>query len=313
VDESLPRVVTRALTSWGVARAGGPLDHTAGTRYHRIMVRDRAALRAALRSPRSEAARDAALELGAVGTLFDVPLLETARAAAQIYYEELVAALSQRVRGAEPAERHCGTAYVESAYEAQHRSVIPFEQGLALLQARLHPDGGVAALVSRGCTRSLLSSHIRWRDDLDLFTRLLVVMTRDQGRASTVAFRELSALTECSHPIWTQRAALAIGGWCSRERLAELCEIFDAECEVARIYGWKLDEQHHTALLRISVAFGCARFGGWEERFLAPALSAISSAAYPPMARLLESRLVEAPPSSGRDQLRAALQHAASR
>jgi len=277
------------------------------------MVRDQAALRAALRSPRSEAARSAALELGAVGTLFDVPLLETARAAAEIYYKELVTARSQPDRRAEPAGWSCGTAWVESAYEAWERSVGPFEEGLALLQARLHPDGGVAALVSRGCTRWLFSSHIRWRDDLDLFTRLLVVMTRDQGRASTVAFRELSELTTCSHPIWRQRAALVIGGWCSRNHLAELAETFDAECEVARIYGWKLDDQHHTARLGISVAFGRARFGGWEERFLAPALSAISSAAYPRMARLLEPRLVEAPPSSGRDQLRAALQHAASR
>jgi hypothetical protein len=74
-----------------------------------------------------------------------------------------------------------------------------------------------------------------------------------------------------------------------------------------------LDERHHTALLGISVAFGRARFGGWVERLLAPALSAISSAAYPRMARLLESRLVEAPRSSGRDPLRAALQHVAGR
>ena len=94
---------------------------------------------------------------------------------------------------------------------------------------------------------------------------------------------------------------------------AEMSRNGDAECEVARVYGWNLDDLHHTTLLGISVAFGCARFGGWEERFLVPALSAISSAAYPRMARLLEPRLVEAPPSSGRDQLRAALQHAASR
>jgi hypothetical protein len=291
----------------------GPLDYAAGTGYHRTMVRDRKALRAALRSPRSEAARDAALELGAMGTLFDAPLLETARAAAQIYFEELVAALSEADRRAEPGEFCCGTAYIESMDEARDKSVGPFEEGLALLQARLHPDGGAAALVSRGCSRSLLSSHIRWRDDLDLFTRLLVVMTRDQDRASTVAFRELSALTKCSHPIWRQRAALAIGGWCSRRHLAELSETFDAECEVARVYGWNLDERHDAVLLRISVAFGRARFGGWEERFLAPALSAISSAAFPRMARLLEPRLVEAPPSSGRDRLRAALQHAAGR
>lgn len=248
-----------------------------------------------------------------MGTVFDVPLLETARAAAQIYYEELVAALSRPDHRGEPVKWHCGTAYSESVYEAWDRSVGPFEEGLALLQARLHPDGGVAALVSRGCTASLVSSHIRCRDDLDLFTRLLVVTTRDHDRASAVAFRELSALTKSSHPIWRQRGALAIGGWCSREHLADLSEILDAECEVARVYGWKLDERHHTALLGISVAFGRARFGGREERFLAPALSAISSAAYPRMARLLESRLVEAPRSSGRDQLRAALQHAAGR
>lgn len=248
-----------------------------------------------------------------MGTLFDVPLLETARAAAQIYYEELVAARSRPDRRVERAGWSCGTAAVESAYQAWGRSVGPFEEGLALLQARVHPDGGVAALVSRGCTRLLVSNHIWWRDDLDLFTRLLVVMTRDQDRASTVAFRELSELTKCSHPVWRQRAALAIGGWCSRKHLAELSETFDAECEVARVYGWNLDDLHHTTLLGISVAFGCARFGGWEERFLAPALSAISSAAYPRMARLLEPRFVEAPPSSGRDPLRAALQHAAGR
>ena len=277
------------------------------------MVRDREGLRAALRSPRSEAARDAALELGARGTLADIQPLETARAAAQIYYEELVASSSQPDRWGEPPTWHCGTAYLEMLYELRDKSVGPFENGLALLQARLHPDGGVAALVSRECTRSLLSNHIRWRDDLDLFTRLLVVMTRDRGPASAVAFREVSALTKCSHPIWRQRAALAIGGWGSRKHLVELSETFDAECEVARVYGWNLDERHEAVLLRISVAFGRARFGGWEERFLAPALSATSSAAYPRMARLLEPCLVEAPPSPGLDQLRAALQHAAGR
>ena len=277
------------------------------------MVRDRESLRAALRSPRSEAARDAALELGAVGTLDDVALLETARAAAQIYYEELAESVSRPDRSGEPRRWGCGTAYLEELYKARDKSVGPFEEGLALLQARLHPDGGVAALVSRGCSRSLLSNHIRWRDDLDLFTRLLVVMTRDPCPASAVAFREVSALPKCSHPIWRQRGALAIGGWGSREHLAELSETFDAECEVARVYGWNLDERHEAVLLRISVAFGRARFGGWEERFLAPALSAIRSAAYPRMARLLEPRLVEAPPSSGRDQLRAALQRAGGR
>jgi len=284
---------------------GGPAG------YHPIMVQDREALHAALRSPRSEAARDAALELGAVGTIFDAPLLETARAAAEIYYRELVAALSRSDRGSGPVEWPCATAYLESAHEAWDESVGPFEEGLALLQARLHTDGGVAALVSRGCTRSLFSSHIRKRDDLDLFTRLLVVMTCDQDRASAVAFRELSALTNCSRPPWRQRAALAIGGWCSRTHLEELSEIFDAECEVARAYGWKPDARDHVAALQISVAFGRARFGGWEERFRDPALSAISAAAYPRMARLLEQRLLEAPPSSGRDPLRAALQHAA--
>jgi len=141
------------------------------------MVRDRESLRAALRSPRSEAARDAALELGAVGTLDDVALLETARAAAQIYYEELAAAVSSPDHSGEPPSWGCGTAYLEELYEARDKSVGPFEDGLALLQARLHPDGGVAALVSRECTRSLLSNHIRWRDDLDLFARLLDVMT----------------------------------------------------------------------------------------------------------------------------------------
>lgn len=275
------------------------------------MVQDREALRAALRSPRSEAARDAALELGAVGTLDDIALLETARAEAQIYYEELVASSSQPDRWGQPRRWHCGTAYLEHLYEIRDKSVGPFEEGLALLQARLHPDGGVAALASRGCTRSLFSSHIRWRDDLDLFTRLLVVMTRDPGRASAAAFREVAELETCSHPIWRQRAALAIGGWGSRKHLEELAETFDAECEVARIYRWNVYEHGKADRLVISVAFGRARFGPWEERFLAPALSAISSAAYPRMARLLEARLVDAPPSSGRDELRAALQRAA--
>lgn len=259
------------------------LDPTAGTGYHRIMARDREALRAALRSPRSEAARDAARKLGAIGTLSDIQPLETARAAAQIYYEELVAASFQPDRWGEPSRWHCGTAYLEMLYELRDSSVGPFENGLALLQARLHPDGGGAALVSRACSRSLVSNHIRWSDDLDLFTRLLVVMTRDQGPASAAAFREVSALTKCSHPIWQQRAALAIGGWGSRKHLAELSETFDAECEVARVYGWSPPDHRASDLLTISVAFGRARFGGWEERFLAPAISAITSAAYPPM------------------------------
>ena len=272
-------------------------------------VRDQEALRAALQAPRTEAARDAALELGATGTLSDIPLLETARAAGQIYHEEL-RAWPERI----PADlrRRCGEGCcVTNALWAE--TVGAFEEGLALLQARLHPDGGLAALVTEGCTRSLFASHIRWRDDLDLVTRLLVVMTRDQGPASAVAFREVSALTTCTHPIWMQRAALAIGGWGSRKRLAEHAEIYDAECEVARIYGWAPPGQGGSELLAISVAFGRARFGEWEERFLAPALSAISSAAYPSMARLLEARLADAPPSSGRDPLRTALQRAAAR
>lgn len=56
-----------------------------------VMRWDRDRLRAALMAPLSEDARDAALALGAVGTLDDVPPLEQARAAARRYYEELVA------------------------------------------------------------------------------------------------------------------------------------------------------------------------------------------------------------------------------
>jgi hypothetical protein len=65
------------------------LDRTCGPGYHCIMGRDPDRLRAALGSPRSEAARDAALALGAAGTLDDVARLEAARAEARRYYAEL--------------------------------------------------------------------------------------------------------------------------------------------------------------------------------------------------------------------------------
>ncbi|HEX7842497.1 MAG TPA: hypothetical protein VF469_33720, partial [Kofleriaceae bacterium] len=104
------------------------------------MIRDREGLRAELASPRSEAARDAARELGAAGTLDDVAPLEKARAAARLYYEELAAPLSGPERLAEYLEKYCATAYLEEMNEAWNESVGPFEEGLALLQARLHPD-----------------------------------------------------------------------------------------------------------------------------------------------------------------------------
>jgi hypothetical protein len=272
------------------------------------MVWDRERLRAALASPRSEAARDAALALGAAGTLEDIALLEQARAAAQLYHAELVAR-----RSGDEREFGCWTAYAEHMHEAWSESVGPFEEGLALLQARQHPDGGVAALVSEGCTVSLLATHIRWRDDLGLFVRLLVVLSQDRGRACAVAFREVAALATCSDPIWRQRAALAIGGWGMRELFADFTDRVDAAYELARLYGWKPEERHRADLLMISLAFGRARFGGYEQRFLEPAISAIASAADPRIAMLLEACLVDAPASSGRDQLRAALQRCRDR
>jgi hypothetical protein len=268
------------------------------------MIRDRERLRAALVAPRTEAARDAALALGAAGTLDDVAALEAARAAAQLYRAELAERLP---------EAGCGTAQLEAMDRVWSESVGPFEESLALLQARLHPDGGIAALLGDGCTVSLLATHIRSRDDLDLFARLLAVLSHDRGHAFTVAFREVTELAAYSHPIWSRRAALAIGAWGTRELLAELTDKLDAACDRAGVYGWKPDDSRRADLMRISLAFGRARFGGCEDRFLAPAISAISSVTDPRIAALLEACLADAPASSGRDQLCAALQRGRGR
>jgi hypothetical protein len=103
-------------------------------------------------APLSEEARDAALELGAIGTLDDVPPLEQARAAARRYHDELVARRSAASYG-------CATAFVEAMNAAWNESIGPLEEGLALLHARLDPDCGIAALTGEGCTVSLLANH----------------------------------------------------------------------------------------------------------------------------------------------------------
>jgi hypothetical protein len=63
-------------------------------------------------------------------------------------------------------------------------------------------------------------------------------------------------------------------------------------------YGWGPTERRRAELLMISLAFGGARFGGCDERFLAPAISAITSVVDAQIATLLETRLVDAPASS---------------
>jgi hypothetical protein len=262
---------------------------------------DRDRLRAALMAPRSEEARDAALALGAIGTLDDVAPLAQARAAARSYYEELVARRSAASFG-------CGTAFAEAMNDAWNESIGPLEEGLALLHARLDPDWGTAALTGEGCTVSLLANHIRSRDDVDLFVRLLRVLTCDRDRAFTVAFREIMQLSIFACPIWSRRAALAIGGWGSQALMAELSDRLDAASDLAKVYGWKPAKLRRAELLMISLAVAGAWSGGPDERLLAPALTAISDLGDVRIATLLEARLADAAASPGCDRLRVALQ-----
>jgi hypothetical protein len=216
------------------------------------VIRDRERLRAALVSPRTEAARDAALALGAAGTLDDDAPLEAARAAAQRYHAELAERLP---------EAGCGTAQLEALDRVWSESLGAFEESLALLRARLDPDGGIAALVSDGCTVSLLATHIRSHDDLDLFARLLAVLSRDRGRAFAVAFREVRELAAYSHPIWSRRAALAIGGWGTRELLADLT---DTQSYQSRIWN-RFRKRHPVAWLPpIAAVLVSHAPGGWS-------------------------------------------------
>lgn len=251
-------------------------------------------------APRSEEARDAALALGAIGTLDDVAPLEQARAAARTYYDELVAQRSADSFG-------CGTAFVEAMDDAWRESIGPLEEGLALLHARVDPDCGVAALTGEGCTVSLLANHIRSRDDADLFVRLLRVLTRDRDRAFAVAFREIAQLSRSTCPIWSRRAALAIGGWGSQELMAEISDRLDAASDLAKVYGWKPADRRRAELLMISLAVAGARSGGLDERLLPPALTAIRELGDVQIAMLLEARLADAPASPDCDRLRAAL------
>lgn len=260
--------------------------------------RDRA--RAALMAPRSEEARDAALALGAIGMLDDVAPLEQARAAARIYFDELTAE--------DPDDSsECGTAFLEAMIDAWNESVGPFEEGLALLHARLAPDGGIAALTGEGCTVSLLANHIRSRNDVDLFVRLLRVLTRGRGRAFAVALREIVQLSGSTCPIWSPRAALAVGGWGDRELMAEFSDRLDAAFDLAKVYGWKPAEHRRAQLLMISLAVAGARSGQFDERMLLPVLTAIRELGNVQIAMLLEARLADAPASPGCDRLRAAL------
>jgi len=252
-------------------------------------------------APRSEEARDAALALGAIGTLEDVALLEQARAAARTYYDELVERRSTASFG-------CATAFAEAMNDAWNESVGPLEEGLALLRARLDPDRGIAALTGEGCTVSLLANHIRWRNDADLFVRLLRVLTRDRDRAFAVAFREIMQLSLSTCPIWSGRAALAVGGWGSSELMAELSDRLDAACDLAKVYGWKPAERRRAELVMISLAVAGARSGGFDQRWLPPTLTAIRELGDVRIAMLLEARLAGAPASPGRDRLRGALQ-----
>lgn len=238
--------------------------------------------------------------LGAIGTLEDVEPLEQARAAARTYYDELVAEHSAASFG-------CGTAFAEAMTDAWNESIGPLEEGLALLHARLDPDRGIAALAGEGCTASLIADHIRSRDDVDLFVRLLRVLTRDRDRAFAVAFREILQLSLSTCPIWSRRAALAIGGWGSEELMADLSDRLDAASDLARAYGWKPGERRRADLLMISLAVAGARSGGLDERWLPAALTAIRELGDPRIAMLLEARLASATASPGGDRLRVAL------
>lgn len=261
---------------------------------------DRDRLLAALVAPLSEEARDAALALGAIGTLDDVPPLEQARAAARRYYDELVAERSDDSYG-------CATAFLETMNDAWNESIGPLEEGLALLHARLDPDCGIAALTGEGCTVSLLATHIRSRDDIDLFVRLLRVLTRDRDRAFAVAFREILELSTSTCPLWSRCAALAIGGWGSRGLISELGDRLDAADDLAKVYGWKPADRRRAELVMISLAVAGARAGGVDERWLPPTLTAISEVRDVRIAMLLEARLADARASTGGDRLRAAL------
>jgi hypothetical protein len=252
-------------------------------------------------APRSEEARDAALALGAIGTLDDVVALEQARAEARSYYEELVARRTATSFG-------CGTAFVRALNDAWNASVGPLEEGLALLHVRLDPDCGTLALTGEGCTASLLANHIQSRDDIDLFVRLLRVLTRDRDRAFSVAFREIMQLSMFASPIWSRRAALAVGGWGSPELMAAISDRLDAASDLAKVYGWKPVELRRAELLMISLAVAGAWSGGPDERWLAPALTAISDLGDVRIAMLLEARLADAAASPGCDRLRVALQ-----
>jgi hypothetical protein len=238
-----------------------------------------------------------------IGTLDDVAPLEQARAVARSYYDELVARRSDASFG-------CGTAFAEAVNDAWNESIGPLEEGLALLHARLDRDCGIAALSGEGCTVSLLANHIRSRDDVDLFVRLLRVLTRDRDRAFAVAFREIVQLSISACPTWSRRGALAIGGWGSQELMAELSDRLDAASDLAKVYGWKPAERRRADLLATSLAVAGARSGGFDERWLPPALTAIREVGDPRIAMLLEARLAGATASPGRDRLRLALRDA---
>jgi hypothetical protein len=257
-------------------------------------------------APRSEAARDAALALGAIGTLDDIAVLERARAAARAYYDELVARHSTASFG-------CATSFAEAMNDAWNESVGPLEEGLALLRARLDPDRGIAALTGEGCTVSLLANHIRWRNDADLFVRLLRVLTRDRDRAFAVAFREIMQLSLSTCPIWSTRAALAMGAWGSPELMAELSDRLAAAYDLAKVYGWKPAERRRAELVMISLAVAGARSGGLDERCLPPALGAIRELGDVRIAMLLEARLAGAAASPGCDRLCDALREVVNR
>jgi hypothetical protein len=267
---------------------------------------DRDRLREALKAPRSEEARDAALALGAIGTRDDVAPLEHARAAARTYYDELVARRSTASFG-------CATAFVDAMTDAWNESVGPLEEGLALLRARLDPDRGIQALTGEGCTVSLLANHIRWRNDVDLFVRLLRVLIRDRDRAFAIAFREITQLSLSTCPIWSPRAALAVGAWASDELIAELSDRLDGAYDLAKVYGWKSTERRKTELVMISLAMAGARSGGVDDRCLLPALAAISELGDARIAMLLEARLTAATASPGCDRLRGALREVVNR
>jgi len=251
---------------------------------------------AALAAKRS--CENAALELGAMGSLFDVPLLETARAEAEIYYEELAAALSGPDHQADPRNFTADCRYRRPVEYGQVSGAV--RGGARIAAGPVHPTA-VSPRWEPRMHQSLLSSHIRSRDDLDLFTRLLVVMT---------AIRAAPPPSRSERCRRSRSARIRSGGnvpardrgWGSGQLLQSSAKLRRGVRGRPRV---RMEPRRASprSLLRISVAFGGARFGGWEERFLLPVLSAISSAAYPGwQAARATSR--GGSPSSGRDQLR---------